>query len=135
MPSYTFPTEAGQPLRIVICGGGASSVLLLAALNERTTQPVAVTIMEPHARLGVGVAYSTPCAAHLLNTRACNMSVNTDATDFVQWLRSARHRRGFNWGAHDFAPRRFYGEYLQAKLDAIRATERQGSRDPAESVA
>lgn len=122
MASYTPTTRAEQPVRLVICGGGASAALLLSALSERTSRPIAVTIMEPRERLGAGVAYSTPCPAHLLNTRACNMSVNADATDFVRWLRSERHRRGFNWGAHDFAPRRFYGEYLQSKFESIRAS-------------
>jgi len=122
MASYTPATKPGHPIRIVICGGGASALLLLAALKERASRPIAVTILEPRERLGAGVAYSTSCPAHLLNTRACNMSVSADATDFVRWLRSERQRRGFNWGAHDFAPRRYYGDYLQWKLESIRAS-------------
>jgi uncharacterized NAD(P)/FAD-binding protein YdhS len=121
MAAYSPTYRTGQPTRLVICGGGASAVLLLAALKERTWRPIAVTIMEPRARLGAGVAYSTPCPAHLLNTRACNMSVNADANDFVQWLISERGRRGFNWREDDFAPRQFYGEYLQSRLQDIRS--------------
>jgi uncharacterized NAD(P)/FAD-binding protein YdhS len=48
------------------------------------------------------------------------MSVNADADDFVQWLRRERRRRGFNWGAQAFAPRQYYGEYLQFRLQSIR---------------
>lgn len=112
-------------------------MLLLYALQQRAQRPIAVTVMEPREQLGAGLAYSTPCAAHLLNTRACNMSVNDDPKDFVAWLRSERRRRGFNWGAQDFAPRQYFGEYLQARLQTIRtASNIQLSwvRCPADSV-
>jgi len=121
MAAYTPTTQAGQPLRLVICGGGATAILLLAALKERISRPLAVTIMEPRAQLGAGVAYSTACPAHLLNTRACNMSVSDDPADFVEWLRTQHRRRGFNWGAQDFAPRQYFGEYLRARLEQIRS--------------
>jgi uncharacterized NAD(P)/FAD-binding protein YdhS len=121
MLAYSPTNKSAQPTRVVICGGGASAALLLAALKERTRRALAVTIMEPRERLGAGVAYSTPCPAHLLNTRACNMSVNGDANDFLHWLTSERSRRGFNWRVEEFAPRQFYGEYLQSRLQSIRA--------------
>jgi uncharacterized NAD(P)/FAD-binding protein YdhS len=120
MVSYTPTSNAGQPLRLAICGGGASAILLLAALKERVSRPIAVTIIEPREQLGAGVAYSTACPAHLLNTRACNMSVNADPEDFLEWLRSERRRRGFNWGAEDFAARQDFGAYLRARLAQIR---------------
>jgi uncharacterized NAD(P)/FAD-binding protein YdhS len=122
MVSYTPTMNAGEPLRLVICGGGASAILLLAALKEHLSRPIVVTIIEPREQLGAGVAYSTACAAHLLNTRACNMSVNADPEDFVAWLRCERRRRGFNWGAEDFAPRQHFGAYLRARLEQICAT-------------
>jgi len=119
MASYSPTSKAGQPLSLVICGGGASAILLLAALKELVSRPIAVTIMEPRGQLGAGAAYSTTCPAHLLNTRACNMSINGDPADFVDWLRSARRRRAFNWGAQDFAPRQYFAEYLRARLEKI----------------
>ena len=39
-------------LRVVICGGGASAVLLLCALKESSSRPLAVTVFEPRERLG-----------------------------------------------------------------------------------
>jgi uncharacterized NAD(P)/FAD-binding protein YdhS len=107
MASYSTTNKAAQPVKLVICGGGASAVLLLAALKEESP--------------GAGVAYSTACPVHLLNTRACNMSANGDATEFLRWLQRERPQRGFNWGEEDFAPRRYYGEYLLSKLLEIRA--------------
>jgi uncharacterized NAD(P)/FAD-binding protein YdhS len=118
MPSNT-PACYPNTVKVVICGGGASAVLLLCALKERTSRPIAVTVLEPRARLGGGVAYSTRCPAHLLNTRACNMAAAGSDTDFLFWLRSERDRRGFNWGAEDFAPRQFYGEYLESRLREV----------------
>jgi uncharacterized NAD(P)/FAD-binding protein YdhS len=95
--------------------------MVLHALHQRATTPVDVTIFEPRARLGVGVAYSTNCPAHLLNTRACNMSITGDPDDFVSWLRAARPRKVLNWTREDFAPRSYFAEYLQTRLAQIRA--------------
>src|SRR5262245_60932579 len=106
-----------NPLRIVICGGGAASVLLLTALRRQPfPRPISVTVVEPRQKLGLGVAYSTPSPVHLLNTRALNMSVSEDADDFVRWLKAERPRRVLNWTRNDFAPRRYFGEYLEAKI-------------------
>jgi uncharacterized NAD(P)/FAD-binding protein YdhS len=121
MASYSTTNKAAQPVKLVICGGGASAVLLLAALKEESPRRYEVTVMEPRDQPGAGVAYSTACPVHLLNTRACNMSANGDATEFLRWLQRERPQRGFNWGEEDFAPRRYYGEYLLSKLLEIRA--------------
>jgi uncharacterized NAD(P)/FAD-binding protein YdhS len=136
MVSYTPTRSAGQPLRLVICGGGASAVLLLAALKEELSQPIAVTIMEPRDKLGAGVAYSTLCPAHLLNTRACMMSVNADPHDFLDWLRCERGQDG-PWDGEDFAPRQHFGAYLRARLEEIRRAphiHQRWLRSVAESV-
>src|SRR5262245_48750589 len=110
-----------SPLRIAVCGGGASAVLLLQALKRQTQRAVEVTIIEPRSRLGAGVAYSTESPIHLLNTRACNMSVTDDPDDFVQWLRKERPRRILNWTREDFATRSDFRDYLQTRLGDIRA--------------
>jgi uncharacterized NAD(P)/FAD-binding protein YdhS len=109
-----------SPIRIVICGGGASSVLLLTALRKHGfRRRVSVTVVEPREKLGLGVAYSTASPVHLLNTRACNMSVSDDADEFVRWLKAERPRRVLNWTRNDFAPRRYFGEYLQQKVSEL----------------
>jgi uncharacterized NAD(P)/FAD-binding protein YdhS len=116
-------TNDTHAVKVVICGGGASAVLLLCALKERTSRPLAVTVLEPREQLGAGVAYSTRSAAHVLNTRACNMAAGGGDADFLFWLRSERDRRGFNWGAEDFAPRQYYGEYLQSRLREVHSAK------------
>ena len=111
-----------QPLKLVICGGGSAAMLLLQSLKQRAQRAVEVTVLEPRSRLGVGVAYSTDCPTHLLNTRACNMSITDDPDDFVRWLKTERPRRVLNWTREDFAPRSYFADYLQARLAQIRAT-------------
>jgi uncharacterized NAD(P)/FAD-binding protein YdhS len=114
-------SSAQPPVRLAICGGGASALLILQSLKQHARQAFDVTILEPRARLGVGVAYSTKSPLHLLNTRACNMSVTDDPEDFVRWLRTQRPRRILNWTRDDFAPRAFFADYLQARLADIRS--------------
>jgi uncharacterized NAD(P)/FAD-binding protein YdhS len=112
--------RSAPPLRLVICGGGAAAILVLQALKQHARRPVDVTVLEPRARLGTGVAYSTDSPIHLLNTRACNMSVTDQPDDFVNWLRAERPRRILNWTREDFAPRSFFADYLQARLAELR---------------
>jgi uncharacterized NAD(P)/FAD-binding protein YdhS len=115
-----LPTSP-SPVRLAICGGGAAAILILQALKQHARQAFDVTILEPRSRLGEGVAYSTNCPIHLLNTRACNMSVTDDPEDFVRWLRTERPRRILNWTREDFAPRSSFAEYLQDRLASIRS--------------
>jgi uncharacterized NAD(P)/FAD-binding protein YdhS len=111
-------------LRVVIVGGGASGTLLAAELL-RQPQAVEVTLVEPRAALGRGVAYSTPHFSHLLNVRAGRMSGDADDPGhFLRWL--SRHDPSAHEGT--FAPRALYGRYLQALLDETRAASAPGSR-------
>jgi uncharacterized NAD(P)/FAD-binding protein YdhS len=112
--------DHSRPLKLVICGGGAAAILVLQSLKQRAQRPVEVTILEPRSRLGVGVAYSTECSTHLLNTRACNMSITDDPDDFVRWLKAERPRRVLNWTREDFAPRSYFADYLQSRLGEAR---------------
>ena len=114
--------DISRPLKLVICGGGAAAILLLQSLKQRAQRAVEVTVLEPRSRLGVGVAYSTDCPTHLLNTRACNMSVTDDADDFVRWLKTKRPRRVLNWTREDFAPRSYFADYLQTRLADLRTS-------------
>lgn len=115
-------TQRGDsPVKIAIVGGGAAAILVLQALKQHSKRAVDMTILDPRERLGTGVAYSTTCPIHLLNTRACNMSATDDPDDFVHWLRKERPRRILNWTREDFAPRSFFADYLQDRLKEIRS--------------
>ena len=95
---------------ILIVGGGASGVILAAHLLRAETPPM-ITLVERRGRLGQGIAYDTPHAAHLLNTRAGAMSAFADRPDdFLDWLRG----RGLPPDPQGFVPRHLYADYLEA---------------------
>lgn len=99
---------------LAIIGGGASCVLLLAALARSAgADGLRVDVYERNlARLGRGIAYSTQHNVHLLNVRAANMSAfDSDREDFANWA------KGRGYAAQDFVPRKFYGDYLAEKLE------------------
>jgi len=93
---------------VVIAGGGASGTLLGHAL---IAAGAAVTLVEPRAVVGVGVAYATTCPLHLLNAPAGRMSAFADQPNhFVAWLAANGHHAD----ATAFLPRGIYGEYLRS---------------------
>jgi uncharacterized NAD(P)/FAD-binding protein YdhS len=127
-----------NPLRIAICGGGASGVLLLNALRRHAQRGIQVSIIEPRGKLGGGVAYSTDSRLHLLNVPAGNMTPSLEAGGFLQWLRAERPRAVLNWSAGDFAPRSLFGEFLQSlahKAEAAPNLQMSWLRTMADSVA
>jgi uncharacterized NAD(P)/FAD-binding protein YdhS len=106
---------------VLVVGGGCSGTL--AAIHLLRTTSHRVTVVEPGERPGRGIAYGTTNPAHLLNSRAAAMSVSADdPQDFVTWCA----RRDPTMRAHSFAPRQWYGTYLQERLSdaAVRAPGR-----------
>jgi uncharacterized NAD(P)/FAD-binding protein YdhS len=99
--------------KIVVIGGGASGVLVAAALARRPD--ASITIVDPSERLGRGVAYSTTCPAHLLNVPAGKISAFPDRPDhFVRWLEENAE------GSYDggsFVARSLFGDYLGSIAD------------------
>lgn len=103
---------------IAIIGGGFSGSLvaihLARFLEDISTE---VVLIERSARVGPGLAYSTPCEQHLLNVRAGNMSAYPDKpTHFIDWITSHPTHSTASYTAQSFVPRKIYGEYLQAQM-------------------
>lgn len=104
---------------VLVVGGGACGALV--ALHLLDTPGLRVALAEPRARPACGAAYSTPRGEHVLNVNAARMSAFDAAPgDFVDFLRSRPESAGLDDAALGawFAPRRLYGLYLQARLDA-----------------
>ncbi|MEH3158660.1 MAG: FAD/NAD(P)-binding protein [Sphingomonas taxi] len=103
---------------VAIVGGGFSGTLL--AINLLRHQgPRATLIERRHAQVARGVAYSAAHEEHLLNVRAGNMSaLPDDSGHFVRWLED----KGLG-NARTFVPRRVYGAYLAAMLEAAIAAD------------
>lgn len=106
-------------LQVGIIGGGASGALVAARLLRDTCEPLAITVYEPRARLGDGIAYSTMDDAHLLNVPASGMSALVEEpTHFENWADAA---------PGEFVPRRRYGDYLRSILADSLASAPTGS--------
>ncbi|SMO41587.1 FAD/NAD(P)-binding protein [Paracoccus laeviglucosivorans] len=76
-------------LRVVVIGGGVSGATVAWQL-ARMQVPASVTVVEPRAELGRGLAYSTNEPTHRINVPAHRMTIDPDnRADFVEWLAKA----------------------------------------------
>jgi uncharacterized NAD(P)/FAD-binding protein YdhS len=117
--------RSGAVRRVAVLGGGAAGTLVAAELIRGAKRPLEVTLIEPRAVLGRGLAYATPFPFHLLNTRAARMSAyEHDPGHFVRWLRAFDPSAD----ANSFAPRHVFGTYLETVLANVRAAARPGVR-------
>jgi uncharacterized NAD(P)/FAD-binding protein YdhS len=97
---------------VVIVGGGPSGTLTAIQLLRRSGAGLAVTVVEPRAELGRGVAFGTPDPWHRLNVPAVTMSGFVDDPDhFWRWAGVPPDR---------FPDRATYGRYLGTLLDEAR---------------
>lgn len=124
-------------MKIAIIGGGFSGTSLAAQIIAKNTHPISLYMIEKGPFPGLGVAYSTPFACHLLNVRANQMGLLHDEPDgFYKWLLANeeiwRHAdpafETLSFNADDFLPRKLYGIYLSDMLTQIKIwAEKQGS--------
>jgi uncharacterized NAD(P)/FAD-binding protein YdhS len=112
--SLALSTRAGAH-SIAIVGGGASGALMTAHLLKRASDDVRLTLFEPRAEIGRGLAYATENESHRLNVRASNMSAFPDDPDhFWRWLKANGHRGEDRFC---FLPRSVYGRYLASLVE------------------
>jgi uncharacterized NAD(P)/FAD-binding protein YdhS len=110
---------------IAIVGGGASGALMTAHLLRFAGDAIRLTLIEPRAKIGRGLAYATENESHRLNVRASNMSAFPDDPDhFWRWLRANGHRGEDRFC---FVPRLVYGRYLGSLIED-RLTESDAPR-------
>jgi uncharacterized NAD(P)/FAD-binding protein YdhS len=128
---FTCPTQAAT---VAIIGGGASGIVAAIQLIRRARHAVNIVFVEPRAKLGSGIAYSTEFDSHLLNVPASNMSALPDDRDhFLRWMRT---NVAENFGRQSFARRSLYGRYLGETLaDACLLAKQQISLDHYRSLA
>jgi uncharacterized NAD(P)/FAD-binding protein YdhS len=101
----------GTRRTIAIIGGGVSGALTAYHISLQS-EKTRVVVIEPRAKLGLGLAYSTRSLRHLLNVPAGKISALPDEPDhFLAWLRA-------NYDADatsdTFAPRMVFGRYVQS---------------------
>ena len=101
---------------LIVCGDGASAVLLVCALARQAGQGLSIVIIGRNSEAGRGIAYSTANPNHLLNVPAARMSADINRPDqFVQWLDS--HGIAARDWPHGFVSRALYGAYLSELLE------------------
>ena len=113
MQNYT------QRAQVAIIGAGFSGTMAAVQLARRG---IDIVLVGRGTQAGMGVAYSTEDAAHLLNIPAAKMSAWPDRPDdFVD----AIAEEGF--GPEDYVPRMLFGRYLRRILDesAVPLVERE----------
>ena len=115
------------PRSIGIIGGGFTGTMLAVHLIELSRAPLRLTLFDRRAAFGIGTAYSTPNAKHLLNVRVGNMSAYDGAPDhFVRWLAEKRDPEADPEPQRPFVSRGSYGRYLRSTLERARC--RAGAR-------
>lgn len=116
------PPRSVAPRSVAIVGAGFSGTMLAAHLLRGAREPLRIVLVERADRPGSGLAYSTPCDAHLLNVRAYNMSAYPDdPRHFLRWLWARDDGAGVPPSGHAFVSRALYGAYIRDVLTEARA--------------
>ncbi|MCJ8142619.1 FAD/NAD(P)-binding protein [Ancylobacter sp. A5.8] len=105
--------------RAVIVGGGANGTWMSVQLAQLPSIGE-IIVIDRDGRFGRGVAYCSTADHHRINVPAERMGGSSpdDSLGFAQWLRRAGHAEPADF-AESFVPRRLYGDYLCAQLDAV----------------
>jgi uncharacterized NAD(P)/FAD-binding protein YdhS len=86
-----------------------------------------ISLIERSRLFGVGTAYSTGNASHLLNVPVARMSTFYDRPhDFLEWLQ--QRAPGDTQSAASFVPRQLYGEYIRQLLNSELKQPQQRNR-------
>lgn len=106
-------------LRVVVIGGGFSGAAVAWQLAEMAV-PAVITVVEPRAQLGRGLAYSTDDVVHRINVPAQRMSLDPDHRgDFADWIAAAPDvldAEAETFGGDVFPSRTLFGEYVGDRL-------------------
>ena len=115
------------PPRIVVIGGGLAGAAFVLHLLRDHDPAAAITLVEPAATLGAGLAYSTTDPVHRVNVSASRMSLFSEQPEhFETWLRAhgmpAADPEGALPDGRLYPRRALFGRYVQDCLErAIQA--------------
>jgi uncharacterized NAD(P)/FAD-binding protein YdhS len=111
--------------RVAVIGGGFCGAFFAAQLAHYSRHPVRVSVIEPRAALGGGVAYSTSDPAHRINVPASRMILFPERpADFDGWFRRGGGLEADPealWADGAVYPRRAaFGRYIEQILERRR---------------
>ncbi len=119
--------SAAAPPHIVVIGGGLAGAACTLHLLRDHDPAVRITLVEPAATLGAGLAYATVDPVHRTNVAAARMSLFPELPEhFDAWLRAQgmpeADPEGVLPDGRLFPRRALFGQYVHATLQAaIRA--------------
>jgi len=118
--------------RVVILGGGYAGATAAIHLSRRSAEPLELTLVEPRAVPGQGLAHSTPHPDHRLNGPPGNHSVHPDEPDhFARWLAESGTLAADPAATEPtglcFARRLDFGRYMAAELERHAGANPSGS--------
>ncbi|MEE3651069.1 MULTISPECIES: FAD/NAD(P)-binding protein [unclassified Brenneria] len=107
--------------QVVIIGGGFSGAAVAIHLARAARPELEITVVEPRAQVGQGVAYSTIDAAHRINVPAEKMALSPAEQDsFEHWFEAVGGLRDdpeARWHDGKIYPRRnAFGRYMAEKF-------------------
>ena len=109
------------PPRIVVIGGGLTGAAFVLHLLRDHDPAATITVVEPAATLGAGLAYSTTDPVHRVNVSASRMSLFSEQPEhFEAWLRArgmpAADPEGALPDGRLYPQRAQFGRYVQDSL-------------------
>ncbi|WP_164981343.1 FAD/NAD(P)-binding protein [Silvibacterium dinghuense] len=115
-PEMFLRPPAPEAQTVAIIGGGFTGTMVLANLIRQAasaSRPMHFVLIDRQPAPGDGVAYRAVDGRHVLNVPAGRMSAWPDLPeDFLHYAQSKNPAIG----AHDFLPRKMYGEYVRECL-------------------
>ncbi|HWJ74148.1 MAG TPA: FAD/NAD(P)-binding protein [Kaistia sp.] len=120
-----MPSDSGVP-QVVIVGGGFCGAVLALHLARLAVRPLGITLIEPAADLGRGIAYAGDEPVHRINVPAARMAVFQDEPgDFDRYAHAegavAADPAGLQPNGDFYARRTLFGDYVGELLRAARA--------------
>ena len=117
-------SEAGRQRiagsRLVIVGGGYTGAVLAMNAARSGTQAIDITMVEPAAELGRGIAYGTEDPSHRINVPSDRMNLfRADPGHATRWLRQERilpDPRSDAGDGNSYVPREAYGAFIADTL-------------------
>lgn len=127
------PGRIGDARIVVIGGGLCGAAFALHLLRDHPRLAAEVAVIEPRARLGAGLAYSTDEATYRINVASNRMLVMPeDETSFDRWLRArdeaARDPAALLDDGRLYPARAAFGVYFDELVRAAAAAVTDGPR-------